>query len=265
MMVSLNGSLLPADEARIASTDRGFLLGDGLFETMCVRHGSILRLDAHLERLRRGAGFLGIPVPADDLPSLLGDVLSVNGLVEASLRLTLTRGRGPRGVLPPAAPSPTLLITSAPKAAPLPPAHCVIATTTRRNEHSPLSRIKSLNYLDAIIARQEAASRGGDEAILLNGAGRVAEASAANIFVVEDGKLVTPPISEGALPGVTRAAIVARGAVERSVAPAELSHAQGIFLSSSLGLREVLSIDGLAVPAMPADVLTELSGALWPE
>ncbi|PWC43191.1 aminotransferase class IV [Azospirillum sp. TSO22-1] len=245
--VWLNGVIVPESEARIAPADRGLLLGDGLFETLRVSGGRPLRLDRHLARLRAGAEILGLAVPLDDagLAAAMERLLERRGLSEASLRLTLTRGPGPRGLLPPAEPTPTLLITAAPRTPPLPPARVVVARETRRNEHSPLSRIKSLSTLDGVLARQEAARRGADDALLLNTAGRVAEASAANLFLWLDGALVTPPVAEGALPGVLRAAVLeAFPVAERPVTVEDLARTEEAFLTSSLGVRPVVTVDG---------------------
>lgn len=249
-MVWLDGRLVPEAEARIAPSDRGLLLGDGLFETLRVADGRPLHLARHLARLRLGAAVLELPVPLDDagFATAMASLLESRGLSEASLRLTLTRGGGPRGLLPPAEPAPTLLLTAAPLPPPLPPARVVVARGTRRNEHSPLSRIKSLCCLDNVLARQEAAQRDADDAVLLNTAGRVAEASAANLFLVLDGVLVTPAVDEGVLPGVRRAAVMAaRPVIERPVTADELAAAGEIFLTSSLGVRPVVAIDGRPV------------------
>lgn len=257
--VWLNGIILPDYEARITPADRGLLLGDGLFETLRVRGGRPLRLDRHLARLRAGADVLGLPVPLDDagLAAAMAALLRRCGLEDASLRLTLTRGPGPRGLLPPAEPTPTLMLTAAPLPPPPPPARVVVARETRRNEHSPLARIKSLSTLDGVLARQEAARRGADDALLLNTAGRVAEASAANLFLVLDGVVITPPVSEGALPGVMRAAVMeAFAVVERPVTVEDLNRADEVFLTSSLGVRAVVMVDGrpVAVGARTAEV-----------
>lgn len=262
MMVWLDGGLIAAEAARIAPSDRGFTLGDGLFETLAVHGGEMARLPAHLARLAAGARVLGLPVPPFDLPQVATALLQANGLSDAVLRLTLTRGTGPRGVLPPAQPSPTLLVTAAPMAAPAGPARLVVATVTRRNEHSPLSRIKSLNYLDNILARQEAQARGADDALLLNTQGRVAESTIANVFLVLEGALVTPPLSEGALPGVMRAEILARGAAERPIAVDDLAAASEVFLTSSLGVRSVRKVAGRALPSQA--VAERLRQALTP-
>ena len=141
------------------------------------------------------------------------------------------------------------MITGASQALdPAPPATAVIAATTRRNEHSPLSRIKSLNFLDGILALREAAGKGADDALLLNGAGNLAEASAANLFLVIDGGAVTPPVADGALPGVMRADVIRDlPAVERTLGPGDLSQASEAFLTNALSVRALVAVDGAAI------------------
>ncbi len=199
----LNGALLPAKQARIDPSDRGLTLGDGLFETIRVAGGVPLHVQRHLTRLRHGAEQLGIIPPLDDAEILAAftQTLAANALEEAVLRLTLTRGVGPRGVAPPANARPTLLITAASWVAPSVDLSAIICQSTRRNEFSPLAAIKSLNYLDNILARREAALRGAEDAILLNTQGNVAEATAANLFLLKNGKWLTPPVAEARSPG----------------------------------------------------------------
>jgi len=245
--VHLNGILQEADAARIDPADRGLTLGDGLFETLQAKDGRVLRLEAHLDRLARGAEVIGLPLPDMDLEAALADTLAANGLSDGVLRLTLTRGVGPRGVLPPLAPQPTVLITAAPLPPPAPAACLIGASVTRRNELSPLAAIKSLNYLDNILARQEAARRGADDAVLLNTMERVAETSIANIFAVLDGRLITPPVSEGALPGVMRAAVLALEGIERAFTLQELMQADEVFLTSALSIRPVREVEGFVL------------------
>lgn len=263
MFVWLNGTIRDDGAAAIAPGDRGFTLGDGLFETMAVRDGRILRLDGHRARLAAGAAVLDLPLPPLDLEGMTAALLLANGLTDATLRLTVTRGCGPRGVLPPADPVPTVLLTAAPFPAPLPPASCITATVTRRNEHSPLSRIKCLNYLDNILARQEAQRAGAGEAILLNTAGRVAETTAATLFVVIGGRLLTPPVSDGALPGVLRAAVLGLEGAEAPLTPDDLLVCEEAFLSSSLGLRPIAVLDGRPLPRV-GEAPERLSPRLFP-
>ncbi|MFG1181420.1 aminotransferase class IV [Xanthobacter versatilis] len=247
MKLWLGTGLVAQDDARLSPFDRGFTLGDGLFETLRVREGAVLRLDAHLARLAAGAGVLGLPLPTLDLSAALAATAEANDLTEGVLRLTLSRGTGPRGVLPPAEPNLTLVITAAPLPAPAPPARLVIAQGTRRNDRSPLAQVKSLNYLDNILARQEAARRGADDGVLLNTREGVAETSIANLFAVIGGDLVTPPLAEGVLPGIMRAAVLTEGAGERPLTVEDLSRAEEIFLTSALGIRSVKALEGREV------------------
>ncbi len=250
MLIHLNGALVSAAEARVDPADRGLTLGDGLFETIRARGGRPLRLAAHCARLRAGAEVLDLPVPVSDeaLGRALEETLKANAVTDGVLRLTLTRGPGPRGLLPPPQPRPTLLITAAAEASSPSPIRAVIATTTRRNEHSPLSRCKCINYLDNILARLEAAKRGADDALLLNTAGRLAGTTMANLFLVIDGVVVTPPVADGALPGVIRAEVVkAAGAEERSLKPEDLARASEAFVTNCLGIRAVVSVDGAPI------------------
>lgn len=266
-IVWLDGRLLPAAEARIDPADRGLLLGDGLFETMLARAGAALRLDAHLARLRAGAAVLRIdPLPTDaDIAAALDAVLRANGLADAALRLTVTRGPAGRGLPPPNDARPTVLAAAAPLPAPPAPARVIIARTTRRNERSALSGVKSLNRLDDVLARVEAAERGADDGLLLNGAGFLVESTVANLFVVIDGELATPPLSDGALPGTVRAVLIAdHGAVERQLTEADLGIAEEAFLTNALGLRPVIACDGRRVGSgAPGPVARRLSELLF--
>ena len=250
--VWLDGDLVAVEAARIDPRDRGFLLGDGVFETFAATDGRVFRLAEHLERLRTGAAVLGIPVPTDDIERAVHAVLEANGLTagRAALRLTLSHGVGPRGLLAPAAARPTLLLTAVAAAEP-PVTTTAVTATVRRNELSPAAAIKHLSYLDNVLARNEAARAGADEAIMRNTAGHVAEASAANVFAVESGGLVTPAIEEGALPGVTRQAVIEM-ATELGIAVREtaltvesLAGADEAFLTNSLiGVAPLIRLDG---------------------
>ncbi|MBT3359495.1 MAG: 2-keto-4-methylthiobutyrate aminotransferase, partial [Rhodospirillales bacterium] len=248
MKVWLNGDLVGEGEARIRVDDRGFLLGDGVFETIAVRDSNPLRLERHLARLAHGLRVCGIvpPYSRDDLEAAVRRTAEENGIEHGTIRLTVSRGPAPRGLRPPTKASPSVLIMAFVQSlAPPKPVKAVIAASTRRNEHSPLSRIKSLNYLEGILALKEAEDRGADEALLLNTAGFLAEASAANVFCVIGGKTATPPTRDGALPGVMRAAVIeAIGAAEQSITPDQLESASEVFLSNSGGIRAVVEIDG---------------------
>lgn len=262
-MIWCNGVLRPHGETRIAPDDRGFTLGDGLFETIRVHAGAVLHVARHLARLRDGAGRLGIPIMRDDasIGAALTATASANALQQGSLRLTVSRGPAARGLASPQDPRPTMLI-SAGGLSDLSPVRAIIADSTRRNEFSLLSRIKSLNYLDGVLARREAEAAGAAEAILLNTGGWVAEATAANLVVMLDGELLTPPVDHGALPGIARGLLIARGVVtEAPITPEALHDAGAILTCSSLGVRLITTLDGRAVPPRP-DLATSLGATL---
>jgi len=271
--VWLNGELVEAGAARIDPSDRGFLLGDGLFETMRAGGGAVPLLTRHLARLRAAAGLLGLPrpPPAAAIAAACRDLLAANGLDAAVLRLTFSRGPGPRGLLPPAAPTPTLLLAAFPLGPEPPPARVVVARATRRNERSPVSRMKALGYLDNLLALQEARAAGADEAVLLNGAGRLACAATANLFLVEEGPcLRTPPVAEGVLPGITRALVMElAGGLgldcrEEPLALERLVRCEGVFLTSSLvGIRPVVTVGGRAIGGGTPHPLAARLQALW--
>lgn len=267
MKVWLNGVILPSEAARIAPNDRGFTLGDGVFETIRAVNGQPVHMARHLRRLRVGLAVLALPIAWTDaaLANAIALCLRVNGLEQAAVRLTVSRGPASRGILPPLTPEPTVLVAAGPLASAAGPAHAITCTITRRNEFSPLSGVKSLSYLDGILARREAAKQGADEALLLNIRGRVAEASAANLFVFRAGTLATPPLADGALPGIMREVLIERcGASEAPLGIEDVLAAEAAFLSSSLGLRPLASLDGQPLGACP-DRIADLARLAMPD
>jgi len=261
MICWLNGVLGDIEQARIDPRDRGFLLGDGIFETLLAEAGGVRRVRRHLARLRGAAALLDIALryPDDEIIAAMQSLLSGNRLLQdrAVVRLTLTRGPGGRGIQPALQTSPTLVITA--DAAPPPPVGVrAVLSTILRNERSIICGIKSLNYLDNILARREAAARGAGEALLRNHGGGIAGASAANIFIVRDSTLLTPPLSEGALPGIMRGCVMQ--AANRLQLPlretridlADLQAAQEAFVSNALiGVCPLLEFEGRAIAPGP--------------
>jgi len=211
-MIYLNGVFVSDDDGKIYSNDRGFLLSDGIFETMRAYDGVVANLTDHYDRLKKSADYLGIPlsITAQKLMEITKALLEKNALDEknSSLRLTLTRGTGPRGLLPPANINPTLMITAFPFTGSIANHVKVIISNIRRNETSPLCNIKSLCYLDNIIAKRDAMAKGADDCLLLNTKGFLACGSIANIFIVTEKGILTPRIEDGALPGITRKALL---------------------------------------------------------
>ncbi|MDO8296439.1 MAG: aminotransferase class IV [Caulobacter sp.] len=244
--------------------DRGLLLGDGLFETLLARDGVLVEAQAHLARMAAGCAVLGLPAPeASEAMDLMGRALSEAGLERgrAAVRLTYTAGSGGRGLERPAGPEPRLLATAAASTVPTTPARLMVSTVAR-NAGSPASRLKTLSYLDNVLARREALAAGADEAVMLNGAGQVACAAAANLFWVTGGQVFTPALACGVLEGIVRHQVMAQVPVTEVAAGVEvLAAAQAVFLTNSLiGVRAAASLDGR--PLAGCDLVAELARAV---
>jgi branched-chain amino acid aminotransferase len=244
----LNGELTVEAALLLAVSDRGFTLGDGVFETIRARGSTLLWLDDHLARLRAGAELFGIASPLSDeaIARGLERLAEAGGHPESAIRLTLSRGPSDRrGLWPPGDPvKPVLLATIAPLPPPRPPLRLAVARSTRRNEFSPLSHVKSLNYGDNLLARRVADALGFDDALMLNTSGRIACATVANLFLEIDGRWRTPPLSEGALPGLARSRLLPLlQAEEAAITVADLDRAEAGLLSNSLGLATISTIE----------------------
>jgi branched-chain amino acid aminotransferase/4-amino-4-deoxychorismate lyase len=237
----------------IALDDRGLLLGDGLFETLLWTGEDLPHLDAHLARMAAGCEVLGLPMfdPAEARVRCLAAVTEA-GLAgtRAAVRLTLSAGSGGRGLDRPAAPAPRLLATAAAAPAMTTPADLMLAKT-RRNEGSPASRLKTLSYLDNVLARAEARAAGADEAVMRNNHGDLACAGAANLFWIAGGQLFTPALHCGVLEGIARGRVLSLArrlevAVHEVATGAEaLDEAEAVFLTNSLiGVRPVRRFEG---------------------
>lgn len=244
--VWLNGKLVREDEARISPFDRGLLLADGVFETMRCYGGRCYRSEAHLARLREGCAHLRLPFP-EGLGEAVRDTLRANGLVDAAVRITLTRGPGGRGASPRGAGPPTVLVT----AVPVPEAPASVRVVTVPFPRTDLSGVKTVSYVSNVMARIHAEEAGADDALFVDSAGFVVEATQANVFAFLGDALVTPPLRSGCLPGVTRADVLALAgpsAQERDLTVAELTRADEVFLTASVSeVVPVIAIDGALV------------------
>ena len=243
-IVYLNGSLMPRSQASISALDYGFLYGFGLFETMRAYGGQVFRLDSHLSRLTRSAEILGLPIGALDLKGAVMGTIHANKLSEARIRITISIGEGGMVPDPSTCNKPTVLILAEhykPYSGQVyEKGFRAVVSSIRRNSQSPLSRLKSANYLESILARQEARAAGVDEALCLNEKGLLAEASMSNIFLATDGILRTPGQESGILPGITRETILELASqlgintLEHDIRLDELFQAQEAFLTNSL-------------------------------
>jgi branched-subunit amino acid aminotransferase/4-amino-4-deoxychorismate lyase len=225
--------------------DRGLLLGDGLFETVLFKQGKAILWDRHMARLARGCEQLGLPGPNPDTLELdAAMAVETAGLSNgrAAVRVTWSGGRG---LDRPEACEPFVVVSAAPAPAPLTPA-ALITSAVRRNAGSPAGRLKTLSYLDNVLARREARAGGADEALMLSTEGHLACAAAANLFWIAGDRLHTPSLDCGVLDGILRGVVLATMAVrEVEAGPEALAQAQAVFLTNSLiGLRPVASVDG---------------------
>ena len=241
----LDGALIPEDDARISPQNRGFLYGDGCFETVRIHGGAPFRLDAHFERLRDGLEVLRIEPPwsFEDLRQGSRKVVETNAVVEGLVRMAVIAGERStaRGMA-------TIMSRALPEIPPQPALH--VASSARRVS-GPLSQVKSISRAAESVALREAEAEGAFDALLLNERGRVVETTARNLFVVSNGALQTPATYEGALPGITRSAVLeiaARAKIrarETSVSLDRLRGADEVFLSGSgVGVLGIASIDG---------------------
>lgn len=264
--VWVNGTFLDEKDARLSIADRGFTLADGIFETLLGIGERPVWLGEHLRRLRDGVSQLGLHVAFDDqaLEDAVVDLLRRNGFARSAVRITLTRGpAAKRGLWVDDRSSPTFLMTCASSTPVTESQRVVIARSTRRNEHSPLSRIKSLNYGDNILARREALARGATDALMLNGQGHVVCATVGNLFVRIGGQWITPPVSDGILPGIAREKILSRMDVKQaSLSETDLHAADAVFISNSLGSIDIIEVDGAKLaPCLDELPVSALYGA----
>ncbi|MDF2619587.1 MAG: aminotransferase class [Xanthobacteraceae bacterium] len=248
----------------ISVEDRGFTLGDGVFDTALARDGTVFARARHVDRLLLAAHRIGIAVSRDAIETAIDTALTTESAI---IRTTVTRGTAARGLWPASAGAPTIVVTTAPWSPALvgQPARLVTATG-RRNEFSPTANLKTLGYLDHILAAREAAEASVDDALILNTRGRVACSTIANVFALIAGRLITPSLSEGCLPGIMRALVIEAApglglaVEERPLAPEALTGADAVFLTNSVRfLRPVTSLDG--VPLAQGD-LAALQAAL---
>lgn len=215
MKIFLDGKFVDQAEAKISVFDHGLLYGDGVFEGIRLYQGNIFRLEEHLERLEYSAKaiLLKMPWSRKEISDATCETCRQNGLADGYIRLVVTRGIGDLGLSPWLCPVPSIFII-ANKIALYPEEHyttglSIVTVPTRRINPSALSpSVKSLNYLNNILAKIEAKQFGALEAIMLNDQGYVAECTGDNIFIIHKGEIITPAASQGALKGITRGTIV---------------------------------------------------------
>ncbi len=241
LVIYANGEYRSGREPAVSVWDHGLLYGDGFFEGIRLYEGRLFKLEAHLDRFYQSAKFLRIDVPAgrDELRQIIIEVIRRNGLRNAHVRPIVTRGVGSPALSHVFDCQPSLFVLANPHPDPTrTPVRCMISTVRRKAPGSVDARVKSLNYLDSVLARIQATAAGYDDAIMLDEGGLVAEGTGANLFLVERGTLVTPTV-EASLDGVTRRSILqlalANGVpvLEKHVTPGDVYLADELFFTGT--------------------------------
>lgn len=251
-IASVNGRLIPAGRAAVSIFDRGLLYGDGIFETIRVYHGRLFRFDDHFRRLERSAHAIVLRMPYGKpwFHRQITALLAANRLTDALIRLTVTRGIGPPGLEPPRKARPTVIIVARPFAS-YPAARyrrglrVTIADIRRAPPSASPPHAKHLNYMVNILAKQEAARRRADDALLLSSSGHLCEGTASNLFFVRAGLLYTPSRATGLLEGITRRVILQQA--RRLRIPVR----QGLFLPRALYQADEAFLTNTSYEVMP--------------
>jgi len=263
MKIFIDGKYYDQKNAKISVFDHGLLYGDGVFEGIRAYHGSVFRLREHIDRLFYSAQaiLLAIPMSHAEMMKAVIDACRRNKLRDGYIRLIVTRGVGTLGLNPRSCKSPSVIIIAGSIQIYPPELYArgmdIITVPTTRNLHSALNpAIKSLNYLNNILARIEANNSGFEEAVMLNAEGFVSECTVENIFIVNGRKLMTPPLSAGALYGVTREAVMELAAQmglavsEPNLTRYDLFNANECFLTGTgAEIVPVVKIDGRVIGA----------------
>jgi branched-chain amino acid aminotransferase len=277
-LVSLDGTIVLPEDARVSVFDRGFLYGDSVFEALRTYGGVPFALREHLERLARSAkrALIEMPVSLETFSAEIDAALRAANNTESYLRLLLTRGRGAALGLDPSLARAPLRVVLVMELSPLPASmyeHGVGVITFRTQrvaDSTPASGAKLSNYMVAVLAMEEVRRAGAEEALVLDAKGRVVEGTTSNIFFVKNGVLVTPPEEAGILMGITREKILGLAAEarikveEKGFFPKELVDADEAFISSSIReIAPVVTVDGQTIgDGRPGKTTLELLAAL---
>lgn len=262
-----NGQWLDPLDFPASPMDRGAILGLGLFETMLALNGVPVFAQRHLARLGKGCERLGWSAPLEDFEKIMVELLAKNGLTEgrARVRLSMTAGSGPIDDLAMGT-SPLLWMIALPVSEP--PKHIQANFSPwRRNEHSALAGLKCASYAENLIALDHARRLGFEETIFLNTAGHLCEAATANLFIVKNGVLLTPPLESGCLPGITRQVVLdlavrcELASEERALTPDDLLAADEVFLTSSI--RGVESVSRVGERLFPNNQVVSRLREQW--
>jgi len=251
LKVWMNGELIPAEDAKIGVYDHGLLYGDGVFEGIRAYHGQVFKLDRHLARLYASAEAIRLIIPftVEQLSRAISQTMEANSQSDAYIRLVVTRGPGDLGLDPAKTRTPMVFIITDrvalyPERMYAEGMSIITAKTVRTPPQSLNPKVKSLNYLNNILAKIEADKAGASEALMLSYDGYAAECTGDNIFIIKDGKVLTPPVSAGILEGITRGTVI------------ELAAQQGLALEESqLRPEDIYAADECFLTGTAAEVV----------
>jgi branched-chain amino acid aminotransferase len=275
MIIYLDGAFVPKEEAKVSVFDHGLLYGDGVFEGIRAYNGRVFRLDEHLDRLYDSARTIALEVPLTkaEMAEAICEVLRRNGLRDAYIRPIVTRGIGDLGLDPRKCEKPTVVIIAVEWGAMYGDLYekglCAVTVSIRRTPAESLPpNVKSLNYLNNILAKLEANCKGGDEAIFFDTNGYLSEGSGDNIFVVKNGEIVTPPTLNN-LRGVTRLVVLECAAelgitvTERNMGYFDLYSADEVFVTGTAAeVGPIVTIDGRPIGSgRPGPITKQLMAA----
>ena len=271
--IFLNDRFVTRDQALISVFDHGFLYGDGVFETLRAYQGRLFQVSSHIARLRGSCERIGLPLPMPEVrwPELLAETLRRNDLSDASIRITISRGEGEIGLDPALCPRPTVVIMARPFRPYSPKiresgVHLAFVNVRRNPISAQSPEIKSLSFLNNILAKHEATRTGCFDALMLNIDGFLTECTTSNIFFVHKGQLCTPAVECGILRGVTRDVVVmlareeGMSVVEDSFTPEQLLEAEECFITNtSMEVMPVCQVgDRMIGDVCPGRVTTQL-------
>lgn len=258
--IFLNNAIIEETEGYLSTLDRGFLYGDGVFETLRAYHKNPLRFEDHVTRLTNSAQYFDIPFhyPPDQIKQITQQLLTRNNLDDAYIRMTLSRGFGAHGIIPSGTYNPTFVIHTRPLTVYSVSLYemgiSLITSHIRRSTTCPLSNHKTLNFLENYLVKKEAIEKGAHDALILNTDGHVTECAVSNIFIVEKSSVVTPSLKANILPGITRKIILELCRKNNIQSSEELFESERVFgadevftTNSLMEIMPVSRIDGKSI------------------
>jgi branched-chain amino acid aminotransferase len=256
MLIYLNGQIIPSEKAVISIFDHGFLYGDGIYETMRSYNGVVFKIEKHIKRLKKSASLISLSLPFSEeiLKRDIYETLHANSLLNAYIRITISRGKGDIGIDPELCKKPTIVIITKefngyPERLYKEGIKLIIAKTRRNHKNALNPQIKSLNFLNNILAKVEAKKEGAYEALMLNVYGKIAEGTISNVFFIKDNTIMTPSTKCGILNGITRQTVI------EMIKKENLNLKQGFYTKEDIYSADEVFITNTTMEIMPVSMI----------